>query len=321
MIFFSEKRPWKFSDLEKMLSEDLYVLLDEIPSDDESIDSSESDDENNVEFDLAEQQSEMEISVVETIPEAVSIQDLSWESEDELPLATFLAVPKPNENFQWSKSLGNVVNPEPFAECSGPYNIPEETETPLEVFSLLFPEELFERIVFETNLYAVQEKLDNTYIPTTLDEMKCFIGVNVLMGIKRLPSYKDYWSARNEIRDYFIASCMSRNRFSWLLGHLHLHDNSIQPKKDHPLYDKLYKVRPMLDKLSETYAKYYKPSRCQSIDESMIRFKGRISFRQYMPMKPIKRGYKMWVRANESGFVSQFQIYTGNLKISDFFKN
>nr|CAH7753392.1 unnamed protein product [Callosobruchus chinensis] len=42
----------------------------------------------------------------------------------------------------------------------------------------------------------------------------------------------------------------------------------------------------------------------------MIRFKGRISFRQYMPMKPIKRGYKMWVRANESGFISQFQIHT-----------
>ena len=43
----------------------------------------------------------------------------------------------------------------------------------------------------------------------------------------------------------------------------------------------------------------------------MIRSKGRISFRQYLPLKPIKGGYKMWVRANESGFVSQFQIYTG----------
>ncbi|XP_050293785.1 piggyBac transposable element-derived protein 4-like [Anthonomus grandis grandis] len=51
----------------------------------------------------------------------------------------------------------------------------------------------------------------------------------------------------------------------------------------------------------------------QAIDESMIRFKGRSSIRQYMPMKPIKRGYKVWVRSDETGFMSQFQIYTGKV--------
>ncbi|XP_018561258.1 piggyBac transposable element-derived protein 4-like [Anoplophora glabripennis] len=30
-----------------------------------------------------------------------------------------------------------------------------------------------------------------------------------------------------------------------------------------------------------------------------------------MPLKPIKRGYKIWIRADQSGFVSQFQVYTG----------
>nr|CAI5825983.1 unnamed protein product [Callosobruchus analis] len=93
------------------------------------------------------------------------------------------------------------------------------------------------------------------------------------MGVKRLPSYKDYWSVQN----------------------IHLNDNTLEPKKVDLKYDKLYKVRPMPDSLSETDVTFYKPSRCQAIDESMIRFKGRISFRQYsMPMKPIKRGYKMW---------------------------
>ncbi|XP_055918585.1 piggyBac transposable element-derived protein 4-like [Eupeodes corollae] len=53
------------------------------------------------------------------------------------------------------------------------------------------------------------------------------------------------------------------------------------------------------------------PSKHQAIDESMIKFKGRSSLRQYMPMKPIKRGYKVWIRANESAYISEFQIYTG----------
>lgn len=35
-----------------------------------------------------------------------------------------------------------------------------------------------------------------------------------------------------------------------------------------------------------------------------------------MPNKPIKRGYKVWVRADENGFVCQFQVYTGKLNDS-----
>lgn len=44
----------------------------------------------------------------------------------------------------------------------------------------------------------------------------------------------------------------------------------------------------------------------------MIRFKGKKSFKQYMLLKPIKRGFKVWVRANaNTGFVMQFEVYTG----------
>lgn len=134
------------------------------------------------------------------------------------------------------------------------------------------------------------------------------------MGIKHLPSYKDSWSSRYDIPDHFIASVISRNRFSWLLGNVYLNNNLVQPKQGENAYDKLYKLRPLLDSLSETYAKSYKPSQCQAIDESIIRFKGRISFRQHMPIKPIKRGcgseqmnlvLSPSLYINESGFVSQ----------------
>ena len=33
-----------------------------------------------------------------------------------------------------------------------------------------------------------------------------------------------------------------------------------------------------------------------------------------MPKKPIKRGYKIWMRCDESVFACQFEIYTGKLK-------
>jgi hypothetical protein len=63
--------------------------------------------------------------------------------------------------------------------------------------------------------------------------------------------------------------------------------------------------------MNNNYVKLYNLSRRQSIDESMILFKGRHSIKQYNPMKPIKRGYKLWVRADMDGYISKFEVYQG----------
>lgn len=118
--------------------------------------------------------------------------------------------------------------------------------------------------------------------------MKTFLAIYFLMGIKHLPSYRDYWSANHQLRDEYISSLMPLNTFSWFLSNLHLADNNLQPKKNHANYDKLYKVRPLFDTFH-----HYNPNKYHSIDETMIRFKGRNSIKQYMTIKPIKRGYKV----------------------------
>lgn len=49
-----------------------------------------------------------------------------------------------------------------------------------------------------------------------------------------------------------------------------------------------------------------------SADESMVKFKGRSGLKQYMPMKPIKRGFKVWVLADsKTGYMLNFKIYEG----------
>ena len=56
----------------------------------------------------------------------------------------------------------------------------------------------------------------------------------------------------------------------------------------------------------------YNPHHEQSIDEAMVKYKGRVKFLQYMPMKPCKRGIKIWCRCDpHNGYLSQFEIYTG----------
>lgn len=44
----------------------------------------------------------------------------------------------------------------------------------------------------------------------------------------------------------------------------------------------------------------------------MTKFKGRSSLKQYMPMKPVKRGVKMWLRADaRTGYTYDMNVYAG----------
>ena len=44
----------------------------------------------------------------------------------------------------------------------------------------------------------------------------------------------------------------------------------------------------------------------------MVPFKGHSSMKQYIPKKPIKHDFKIWMHAeSKSGYVSEFDVYTG----------
>lgn len=109
--------------------------------------------------------------------------------------------------------------------------------------------------------------------------MKQFLGINILMGLKKSPSYRDYWSKDIAMNDPYISSIMIVNRFGFLLSNLHMTDNSKAPKKGEPGFDK---VQLLLDTFSKTFDECYKPGQFQSCDESMIKFTGRSSLKQYV---------------------------------------
>ena len=56
----------------------------------------------------------------------------------------------------------------------------------------------------------------------------------------------------------------------------------------------------------------YNPDENVTVDESMVKFKGRLSFRQYLPAKLVKWGIKIWSLAeSKTGYLHRFQVYTG----------
>ena len=187
----------------------------------------------------------------------------------------------------------NTVNNVPF--CSDP----------LDAFKFFFTDELLSKILFETNLNSVQK---NRPVKVTMDELLCFIGINIVMGYNRLSTIADYWKDGDDLGVACIKKAMPRGRFSAILSNLHLNDNS---KIDPNVRDKIYKIRPLVEILNKQFHSIKEPAENLSVDESMIKFKGRSSMKQYNPMKPIKRGFKLWCLADDTGYVYKFEIYCG----------
>lgn len=192
-----------------------------------------------------------------------------------------------------------------------PTNLFSITDPPVAYFNRFFNDQVYDLIVNETNKYARQKNIVN-WTDITKDETKAFVGLLFLMGLHQLPEIYLYWSSDPLFYVRPIAEVMTVKRFKKILQALHLNDNETMPKRDSPDYDRLYKIRPLVNILNNAFQTEAIQTKCQSIDESMILFKGRSTLKQYMPLKPIKRGYKVWARCDsQSGYLYQFQIYTG----------
>ena len=130
------------------------------------------------------------------------------------------------------------------------------------------------------------------------------------MGINNLPRIAMYWSTDPFIGNTGIQSVMARNRFEELSQYLHFTNSETEPPRGDANFDRLFKIRPILSIVLNNIQNAYEPSKNLSVDEAMIAFKGRLSFRQYMPAKPTKYGIKVWTAADsQNGYVTNFAVY------------
>jgi len=180
-------------------------------------------------------------------------------------------------------------------------------KSPLDVWGLIFVP-FIDEIVTESNLYASQK---NVPLDTT-PEVRAYLGIVIFMCYHSLPSIRSYWSNDPNLFCERVAKVMTVKRFLKLTRFLHLNDNLQMPPRNTEHFDKLYKVRPLISQLKQVYLDFYTPSTQLAIDESMVAFTGRSTMKQFMPLKPIKRGFKVWAMADSSnGYLINFDVYTG----------
>jgi len=211
----------------------------------------------------------------------------------------------------------NSMN-ESYATDSGFTSISLKEPTPIAIFRNFFTKEILNLIIDQTNIYGNEKKQSSTqrkiskWKDVSREEIESFLGLVMLMGINDLPNIKLYWSKDMVFHNAFISSIMSRDRFLEIFYNLHLANNSLQPKQESKDYSKIYKVKNFIEILRRNFQKNYNFGRYGTIDESMIKFKGRSSIKQYLPLKPIKRGYKVWCLCDPiTGYLFNYQIYLG----------
>ena len=250
---------------------------------------------------------------------SVHTSDLSdWDSrENDFESDVDDQVGHPRDRHGWSEMTRNL-GIEPFVHDTGP-NIANlaENGTPKDFFFELFKPTMIETIVEQTNKYAremiaAKPNGDRLWADTNPAEIRAYLGVLILMGIHSLPRDEMYWSSDDRLGVPGINKVMPLKKFKKLSEYVHLCDNDNLPDPADVNRDRLFKVRKLIDMANETFLAKYKPAKEISIDEAMVPFKGRSSLRQYMPIKPIKWGMKVWCAAEaDTGYLLQFDVYCG----------
>ena len=119
--------------------------------------------------------------------------------------------------------------------------------------------------------------------------MLTLLTVLILMNIIHNHRLRMYWSKDSILAIPIFNQVTRRNRF--LLRFLHFADNTQYNPAD-PDRDKLYKLRSIINMIKDRCCRVYSPGKCLSMDESLVLFKGRLSFKQYISSKRARFGIK-----------------------------
>lgn len=177
--------------------------------------------------------------------------------------------------------------------------------TPTQFFEKFIDDDVIQLLLEETSKYALFRNCADPKV--SKEEMRCFIGILVLSGYNELPSKRHYWDIDSDMRNELVYKSMRRDRFLQISKFLHFADNN---KPD--LTDKIWKLRPIMDKVKQTFLHYFGPEENLCYDESMVKYFGRHSCKQFIRGKPVRFGYKIWCLNTPSGYLTNFEMYQGN---------
>ena len=254
---------------------------------------------------IAKRKKPIPLSSSEDSDDAVDDDDTSCTSDDSF--SSVDSVPN-NVTSEWTSITERRIRMYEYAEEDSDV----DTNDPPALYSLFLTDNILQLIVEETNRYAGQcqsfnnnetsRKHQKAWANVTFEEMKRFFGIVLIMGITQVPEIRFYWSDNT----MYTKGVMKRDRFLDILKFLHFSDNTTADQEN-----RLNKIQNIINKISEGFKCVVIAGKDIVIDESMVPWRGRLRFRQYLPGKSHKYGIKLYKLCFPGGYTNNFEIYAG----------
>ena len=177
------------------------------------------------------------------------------------------------------------IDIEAFSARHGATKDLDDRATSKDFFNLFMDDDYLDEIVRCTIAYA-RLKGDETFA-TSRAEISAYLGLNIYMGIHSLPQINMFWDSDIFIGVEVFKKTIPKQRFKTLGRYLHL----VAPCDEDPA-DLLCKVQSLVTLLEQRFADAYIPGKKVVVDEGLVKFNGRLSFKQYMPLKPAESAMK-----------------------------
>ena len=146
---------------------------------------------------------------------------------------------------------------------------------PYHYFQNFWTHDILVRLCKCTNIYASKCPVIRKWTPMCVDEMRVSLGACIMMGLKKISSYRLHWSKKLPWRTQEITMAMTRKRYEAIVRCLHLVDNNeVVTDKTQPGYSSITKIEWLVNEHNSLYAEYWQPEQNLIVDEMMVRYMG-----------------------------------------------
>ncbi|XP_030745484.1 piggyBac transposable element-derived protein 3-like [Sitophilus oryzae] len=297
--------------------DDTTTLLDEVNTLEEIEAFADESDKEDDEAIFSDHNTDSELEVSDSDEEAPTITRNAWYGKD---------------GTKWSKTpviRGRTASHNLVTVLPGPKGTVRNNppSTPLQAWSLLLTDDMLGQLVIYTNikigtcrekyrkfkrrLHSKKKCRPVFTSDTTLSEMRAFLGLLYLQGIFKSghEDIRSMWATDGTGRPIFRAT-MSLARFSFLLSCIRFDD--VTTRKERTITNKLAAISEFFDKFVENSKLSYSPGYYLTVDEMLIPFRGRCSFRMFIPSKPAKYGIKVQILTDaKTHYMVNAEIYCG----------
>lgn len=250
------------------------------------------------------------------------LMNVDEDSGDEQPLADlYFSKDKLNNIMKWKKSVPSRPNIRTRSRnivlhLPGSKGEARNAATEIECFNLFFDNTIIGLIVCSTNIYInkIKGKYERERDARLTDdiEIRAFLGILLLSGVigGSRKKTKSIWDNSRGTGVEMIYLAMSEKRFRFLMRCLRFDD--IRDRDQRREIDRLAPIRELFELFVAKFQQYFTPSEFVTIDEQLVKFRGRCQFRMYIPSKPGKYGLKVFALVcAKSMYCLNLEVYVG----------